>query len=177
MKPKSIASSRSITRADVNFRGTCGSENAVTHTNSQIGADPWQRTTVFPFHSSQASSDVEDISSSSATTRFSLARPMMAFSQLGPPTRMALMMIVMIPIGAIASRTQSSQQVAWLRNCIVTRSPNNARMLCCHEHEALSRGYRQTYGARSENKLFEKSSPSSRSARAPLAKVKRRIEA
>jgi hypothetical protein len=82
-----------------------------------------------PFHNSQASSDVDDISSISATDLFSLDLPIIALSQGGPSTLMALTIIVITPRGAIARIIQSAQPRDWLRNCMVTLSPNKANNL------------------------------------------------
>jgi hypothetical protein len=106
----------------------------IKHINSKTGADPIHLTTCWPFHSSQTSCDVDDIRSASATARFSLALPMMALSHVGPPTRMALTIAVMMPRGAIAKMTLSAQPIDWLMNCMVTRSPNSASNLAATDY-------------------------------------------
>lgn len=70
------------------------------------------------------------MSSDSATARFSLALPIMAFSHDGPPTLMALIITVIMPRGAIARMMLSAQPVDWLMNWVVTRSPNKVSKLC-----------------------------------------------
>jgi hypothetical protein len=101
--------------------------------------------------------------SASATARFSLALPMMVLSHEGPPTLMALTIAVMMPKGAIASTILSAQPIDWLMNCMVTRSPKRASSLVTVDcqHTSLNKIDDKTYGARSENKLLEKSSPES----------------
>jgi hypothetical protein len=70
---------------------------------------PIHLTTSDPFQSSQTSLEVDDSSSISAAARFYLALPTKAFSHFGPPTLMALMMIVIIPNGPMASIKLSAQ--------------------------------------------------------------------
>ena len=87
-------------------------------------------TICWPFHSSHTSLEVEDMSSDSATARLSRARPIMALSHDGPPTRIAATMAVMIPKGAMAKIMLSAIPTDWLMNCIVTLSPKSANKLC-----------------------------------------------
>lgn len=144
------------------------------HKNSTTGADPIHLTTSWPFQSSHTSFDVDDIRSASATARFSLALPMIALSHEGPPTRMALITAVIIPSGAIAMMKLSAQPMDWLMNCIVTRSPKSARSLRKGNNYNVRPRSRilydcNTYGAKSENRLLEKSLPGS-AARHPETK-------
>ena len=69
--------------------------------------------------------------------------PTSTFNKGPPPTRIALTTIVIIPISPITRRTLSARTILRLRNYFVTYSPKRARR-----------------GAKSVNKLFEKSSPS-----------------
>ena len=133
------------------------------HINWAIGADPIHLTTSRPFQSSQTSFEVDDMRSTSATARFSLALPMMALSHGGPPTLMALTIAVMMPKGAIANMILSAQPIDWLMNCMVTRSPKRASSLVTvdRQHTTSNKIDDKTFGARSENKLLEKSSPES----------------
>lgn len=63
---------------------------------------PITRTIDFPLKSSQTSLEVDDMSSSSANARFSLARPMKDLAILEPWTRMAPVIMVKMPRGTIA---------------------------------------------------------------------------
>lgn len=99
------------------------------HMNSTTGADPMHLTTCRPFQSSHTSFDVDDMSSASAAARFSLALPTSALSHEGPPTRIALTMMVITPSGAMARTMLSAQPIDWLMNCIVTLSPKSASTL------------------------------------------------
>lgn len=90
---------------------------------------------------------------------------------------MAATIAVTIPSGAMAKMMLSAHPIDWLMNCIVTRSPKSASKLmgivlgaCC-----LYKYLRGTHGARSENRLFEKSSPSS-AARHPVRNVARKSQ-
>lgn len=149
---------------------------------------PIALTMPWPFHNSQTSCEVEDINSISTVARFSLALPTTALSHDGPPTRIADTMAVSIPNGAMAKITCSIQytccspasaqfrdirqtyvgrgtQLDWLINCFATCSPKSANNLddAVRVITALENIFaiHITYGARSENKLLEKSSPGS----------------
>lgn len=107
----------------------CACDNGMRHMNSAIEPSPAVLTTLEPFQSSQTSFDVDDMSSPSASARGSRARPIIAFNQVGPPTRMEEMMMVTTPSGAIARMMLSAQPIAWLMNWVVTRSPNKVSNL------------------------------------------------
>lgn len=51
------------------------------------------------------------------------------FSDVGPATLIALTTVVMAPIGRTAKSMQSAMPIAWLMNCMTTRSPKRAMML------------------------------------------------
>jgi len=111
---------------------------------------PW------PFQSSQTSCEVDDINCNSTVPRFSLALPITALSQAGPPTRIAATMVVSMPNGAIAKTIWSNQPTAhthilldlasrtsWvhldpnlldsLMNCCANCSPNRDKRLIIHQ--------------------------------------------
>lgn len=97
-------------------------------TSSRIAGAPSILTMFCPFHNSQTSCDVDDMSSSSAAARCSLARPTIAFSHCGPPIRIADITAVMIPNGAIEKMIWSPHPIDWLRNCFATCSPKSAKI-------------------------------------------------
>lgn len=67
--------------------------------------------------------------STSTTARFSLALLIIALSYKGLLILIALIIIVIIPKGAIASKILSAQPVNWLINCIVIHSLKRASIL------------------------------------------------
>lgn len=124
---------------DIPVRGCLSdSSSGSRQTNSTTGVAPMHLTTSRPFQSSQTSFDVEDISSTSAAAKFSLARPTTALSHDGPPTRIALIMIVIMPSGAIARTILSAQLMDSLMNCMVTRSPKSAKRLTQPNQSSLA---------------------------------------
>ena len=100
---------------------------------------------------------------------------MIALSKEGPPTRIAATIAVTMPSGATARMTLSAHPMDWLMNCMVTRSPKSASKLLETKSEScrLYR-FRDTHGARSENKLLEKSSPA-RHAQTSVAEKSQRV--
>jgi hypothetical protein len=83
------------------------------------------------------SCEVEDISSTSAAARVSLARPTRVRSHEGPPTRTALTTAVIIPRGATAKRTESIHEVEKL--CTRLVEPQKGIGIDSSYHELLSK--------------------------------------